>query len=98
LFFETISRKLQNQRRSGRADDLACGLNPEIPESNLATTPASQHIQGLLLGRAWREHANGNRFQAIVSGARAIAAVPFSSSSWKSFFALIIKPRPLVKH
>ena len=98
LFFEKISRTLQTQRRNGRPDDLDCDLIPEIPESILATTPASRHIQGLLLGRAWREHANGRRFRAIISGTRALAAAPLSSGTWKSVFALIIKSIPPAKH
>ena len=98
LFFQNLSRTLQNQRRSGGSDDLETELTLALPPPSLVPTSAGRHIQGLLLGRAWREHASGMRYQAIISGARAVAAAPASIEAWKSFFALIIKSTPGAKN
>ncbi len=92
-FFARTALELQSQRRQSGADDLQRGNPPPIPnvEGSQVNT-AKAHVQGLLLGRAWREHGLGQRMRALRSGARALAAGPMQLHAWRSVAALVLKP------
>ena len=91
-FFEQIARDFQKQRRKSGLDDLQKG-NPPIPprRDTFPADSASVHIQGMLLGRAWREHAKGKKLHALRTGIRALIARPANSHAWKSILALLMK-------
>jgi glycosyltransferase involved in cell wall biosynthesis len=90
-FFETTARAFQNERRLGGSDALARGTPPEPPGDGTRRDPARAHIQGMLLGRAWREHGRGRKGQALRTGLRAALASPGRMEAWKSLLALGIK-------
>ena len=93
LFFETTAADFQHQRRLTGADNLDRGLAGTPRHSKEPTHFSSkQHIQGVLFGRAWNEHKNGNWLDALVVGVRALKANPASLEAWKSMAALALKP------
>ena len=91
-FFERISYDMQKQRRAFGQDDLQKGCPPAKPASvSSAVGDVNEEIQGMLLGKAWREHRTGNKARALKTGLRALTANPLNFSTWKSVFALILK-------
>ncbi len=91
-FFERTAFDFQVQRRTAGLDDLQWGRPPLKPNSaNSAPLSANAHVQSVLLGRAWREHATGKRAKALVTGLRALARNPFGVAVWKSMVALAWK-------
>ena len=91
-FFERISYDLQKQRRAFGQDDLQKGCPPAKPASiSSAVGDVNGEIQGMLLGKAWREHRTGKKARALKTGLRALAVNPLNFSAWKSVFALILK-------
>jgi glycosyltransferase involved in cell wall biosynthesis len=93
-FFEQTARTFAAQRRSGQPDDLQQGRPPPVP----AVSPggrfnSGQHLQGMLLSEAWREHAAGRRLRALRTGLRACLSWPRSLGAWKSLVALAYKRR-----
>jgi glycosyltransferase involved in cell wall biosynthesis len=91
MSFEAMAKSLNQQRRTGRKDDLSLGLLPELPKTSRHRSMANTKIQNLLLGRAWIEHSNGQFIKSIRTGIRSIAEYPLSISVWRSVAALIIK-------
>jgi glycosyltransferase involved in cell wall biosynthesis len=93
-FFERTARAFAAQRRSGRPDDLERGCPPPVPAGSPGGRVSSgQHLQGMLLARAWAEHASGRRLRALRTGLRACLAWPWSLGAWKSLAALAYKRR-----
>lgn len=92
-FFERTAHYFQEQRRTSGLDDLQRGRPPSKPEAGLSSAnSASAHIQGMLLGRAWREHDAGLKANAVATGLRALAENPSNFRVWKSLLALALKP------
>ncbi len=92
-FYEQKARELQNQRRIFGLDDLQRGRVLSKPRfDRSAPDSAADHIQGQLLGRAWREHRAGKKAQALKTGFRALALHPANIVLWKNLLALILKP------
>ena len=93
-FFEQTARDFQRQRQTNGVDDLQKGCPPVKPvlDSRAAKLSASAHIQGLLLGRAWRENAQGRKLDALRTGLRALTAGPGNFQVWRSVLALLMKP------
>jgi glycosyltransferase involved in cell wall biosynthesis len=91
IYFENVARSLQMQRRLGHQDRLARGLDLTPQEFSSKPAAANEHIQGLLLGRAWQEHSKGSKAKAIALGFKAIIAQPLSGLAWKSVASLILK-------
>ena len=91
LFFENTARVFAAQRREATLDDLQRGCPPAVPSGRGESATASVHQAGMLMGQAWREHARGDRWQAVRTGWRACRARPTSLQSWKSLAALIVK-------
>jgi hypothetical protein len=52
---------------------------------------ASEQIQNLLLGQAWKQHAAGMKGKAISTGWRACVTKPSRLNAWKSLLALVLK-------
>lgn len=91
-FFDRVAREFQIQRQTTGLDDLQQG-RPPIPAS-AACQPlsAAQHIQKLLLWRAWYEHQAGQRWQALTTGVRSVLTLPSNLATWRSVLALAVKP------
>lgn len=92
IFFEETARAFCRQRRESGRDDLQRGAPPAPPRPS-ASRPgtARAHIQGMLLGEAWRQHALGHRHRAALLGYRALLARPLCLGAWKSCMALLLK-------
>ena len=92
LFFESIAVRFYEQRRDHGLDDLQRGQRPMPPEAFTARPfRISDQIQGVLLGRAWREFQAGRVRPALWSAFRAILARPSNYVSWRSFCAMLYK-------
>jgi len=92
-FFERTAHDFQIQRRRSGLDDLQRGHPPSKPEAGLTpANSASTDIQGMLLGRAWREHRAGQKARALGTGLRALTANPSHLKVWRSVVALAVKP------
>lgn len=92
IFYEETARAFCQQRRLSGQDDLQKGTPPAPPPGK--EEPAGEleeHIQGMLLGEAWRQHALGHRRQAAQLGYRALLARPLCLGAWKSCAALLLK-------
>jgi hypothetical protein len=91
-FFYRTAQEFAAQRRAGRPDDLERGCPPPVPAGAPGGRVSSgKHMQGLLLARAWAEHAGGRRLRALQTGLRACLAWPWSLGAWKSLAALAYK-------
>jgi glycosyltransferase involved in cell wall biosynthesis len=93
-FFEEVARGLQAQRyANGGLDDVDLGRAPEPPArpEPVAVGSANQ-VNGMLIGRAWRELAAGRRVRAVFTGTRACVARPLELTNWKNLALLALKP------
>jgi hypothetical protein len=93
-FFRTMAQKFQEQRRTSGSDDLERGNPPElevITREQSAPHHPRDHIQNLLLGRSWKEHAAGRKARAITTGLRACITKPMNLGAWRSLLALAFK-------
>lgn len=90
-FFRTTAVACQLQRLKGDLDIVASGdaTSDMLPEVADHPDSAAQHLQGLLLGKAWAEYANGSRITAIGYNLKAIRYRPLDLQSWKSMAALL---------
>jgi GT2 family glycosyltransferase len=92
-FYHQTAFDFQKQRQVSGLDDLQRGCPPSKPEAGLTpANSASMDIQGMLLGRAWREHRAGQKAQALGTGLRALTANPSDLKVWRSVVALALKP------
>jgi hypothetical protein len=94
-FFQRAARDLQIQRQERGEDDLQMDfprLKPTGGHSRAQS--ANEHVQGILVGRAWREHRAGEKATAIRTGFRALRAAPFKPQAWKNMIFLILKSPP----
>jgi hypothetical protein len=91
-FFDDIAREFQQQRQTIGADAIQRGCSP-IPPHACVKPPlsAAQHIQAFLLGEAWREYRDGQKFQALATGVRSALALPSNLSVWRSVLSLVVK-------
>ncbi len=85
VFYEEATRTFQKQRLATGTDDLATG-QPPVPPGREGDAPnkAALHVQGMLLGEAWRRLAKGERRGAVEMAWRAVVANPASVGTWKS--------------
>lgn len=93
-FYDRTARQLQQQRRQGLLDDLQQDNPPALPEINGELSQAQgsrQHIQGMLLGAAWDQHAAGRRGKALRTALRACLTLPSNLQAWKSLGVLAIR-------
>jgi glycosyltransferase involved in cell wall biosynthesis len=90
-FFEQYARELRAQRAQSAQDDLQRGVPRAAPASDSTRDGHRRHIQGMLLGEAWRMHDQGAKLDALRLGLRAIAQAPTSAGVWSSVAALAFK-------
>jgi glycosyltransferase involved in cell wall biosynthesis len=91
-FFENLAYELQSERMVVGKDSLERGAPPpKPPRGSSDAHSANEHVQGLLLGRAWREHRMGNKGRAVRTGTRAVITCPSQFNAWKSLAALLWK-------
>jgi glycosyltransferase involved in cell wall biosynthesis len=90
-FFEEYARELRAQRAAGGPDDLQRGVPRDAPAPDATRDGHHRHIQGMLIGEAWRMHGRGAKLDALRLGLRAIAQSPTSAETWRSVAALALK-------
>jgi glycosyltransferase involved in cell wall biosynthesis len=94
LFYERTARQFAAQRRERGQDDLQRGSPPTPPGGNgksAAPMSAGGHVQRMLVGQSWREHAQGRKLKAVLTGLRACMAKPGTLSAWRNVAALAVK-------
>jgi glycosyltransferase involved in cell wall biosynthesis len=94
LFYERTARQFAVQRREAGEDDLQRGSPPTPPGADgktIAPMSAADHVQGMLVGQSWREHARGRKLRALLIGLRACLAKPRTLSAWRNVAALALK-------
>lgn len=94
LFYERTAKQFAVQRRESGQDDLQRGVPPTPPGANgqcALPMSAGGHVQRMLVGQSWREHGQGRKFKALLTGIRACAANPASLSGWRNVVALAVK-------
>ena len=91
-FFEATARKFQLQRQQRGSDDLHNG-HPPLPPDAAGDVPsvASQQIQGMLIGQAWRHFQAGHHRQAISTAWRAVRNRPSSLAAWRALSVLLLR-------
>ncbi len=97
-FYWKCAQRFARDRRDNGNDSLHRGDPPSPPVHDGRRLQASSHSQGLLLGHAWRENADGRRWAGLVAGCRAVAAAPGNFNAWRSVAALALRsiwPRPV---
>lgn len=94
-FYEACARWLQRQRVGGELDELQLNCPSKLltdpVEATLPRQSAAHHVQGLLLMKAWRQHAEGRRIHSILTGVQAGLTQPKHLQAWKSIAALMVK-------
>lgn len=91
-FLERMARQFQLQRQSGRQDDLDLGNPPPVPKGIPAVAEdVDKHLQDVLIGRAWKEHARGKKMDALRIGLSACLKRPIRLETWRSLCALVVK-------
>src|SRR5262249_17034110 len=92
-FYEETAKRFLQQRRAGQVDDLQKGTPPAVAIDGKSLPPqtASNQIQNLLLGQAWKQHGAGMKKQALATGWRACLTNPARLGAWKSLAALLLK-------
>jgi glycosyltransferase involved in cell wall biosynthesis len=97
-FFEQTARDFQRQRFLVGSDALQRGCPPPLPQTiEKKAMKGDEHIQDLLLCRAWQEHAAGYKFLAIGTAMRSIAKQPRTRKIWSNLLVLALKPSPKQK-
>jgi glycosyltransferase involved in cell wall biosynthesis len=92
-FYEQTARDYARQRNNTGQDDLERGCPPTPPDAtDHHARSANAQIQSLLLGQAWRQRKQGDRFKAIGTALRACAVQPINFRVWKSLLVLCVKP------
>lgn len=92
-FFSLMAIEFQQQRLFQGSDDLQRGCPPAIPQSTeRKAMKTGEHIQKLLIHRAWQEHQAGHKWQAVTTAIRSVMSRPRTLMAWSSLFALCIKP------
>lgn len=92
-FFEQIAAEFQRQRLLQGSDDLQRGCPPPLPESaEDRPMQAGEHIQELLIYRAWQEHQAGYKLQAMATAVRSVMSQPRAIAAWSNLLALSVKP------
>lgn len=90
-YYEDLARRCRRERAQGEEDCVARGELPPLPKGTGPAKASTTHLQGHLLGQAWRLHGQGRRQDALQFGVRAIRAEPRSTETWKSVIALLLK-------
>ena len=92
-FLTDVARQFALQRAAGEPDDLERGRPPVVPSGGKAQR-VDQHVQGMLVGRAWRQWRAGERKAALGSAWEAVRARPLASEGWRALLGVALKPAP----
>lgn len=92
-FFARKARDFRLQRAASGIDDLQRGSPPPPPtvEREEGGCVATTHIRDMLVGRAWLEHAAGDKAGALTTGLRALCTDPYRLAAWKNLAVLAVK-------
>jgi hypothetical protein len=91
-FEDRAAQRFAQQRRQFGADDLMKGTPPRRPPDEAAPTgAASEQVQAVMLGRAWREKVDHGKLAAITIGLRACLVRPSNVQTWRSWLALTLR-------
>ena len=97
-FFEQTARDFQRQRLLQGSDALERGCPPLPPQSiEKKAMQGDEHVQDLLLCRAWQEHTAGYKFLALGTALRSLAKQPKTKKVWINLLVLALKPAPKPK-
>jgi glycosyltransferase involved in cell wall biosynthesis len=92
-FFSLIAVEFQQQRILQGSDDLQRGCPPALPQNlEKKAMKSGEHIQKLLIHRAWQEHQAGEKRQALTTALRSVRSQPRTMMAWSNLLALCIKP------
>lgn len=92
VFFEQTCHVFQQQRLIRGSDDLSDGNPPTPPSKNGHAAPgAVSHIQGMLVGEAWRTFVAGRTTDALVLAWRATAENPIGISAWRALLLIALR-------
>jgi len=92
-FFSSMAIEFQRQRLLQGSDALQRGCPPVLPQSTeKGAMKTGEHIQKLLIHRAWQEHQAGYKRQALTTAIRSVMSKPKTMMAWSNLFALCIKP------
>lgn len=91
-FFESTAREFQRQRNNQGGDDLQRGYPPTSPQGSTKTMKFAEHVQGLLIGSAWREHGSGKKLRALIIGMHSVIVQPSNMGAWRGLLTLAVKP------
>ncbi len=92
IFFEQTCHLFQQQRLARGTDDLSEGNPPEPPaKAGHAAPGAVTHIQGMLVGEAWRTFAAGRTMAALSLAWRAVAQQPGTMAAWKALSLIAVR-------
>lgn len=90
-FLTATARAFARQRRDTGQDDLQRGCPPTPPADGSEAHDVGQHMQDVLIGRAWREHREGRRSAAVRTAARAAWTQPTRLHGWRQLGVLMCK-------
>ena len=92
IFFEQTCRRFQQQRLSRGSDDLFDGNPPAAPIQASSAPPGSaSHIQGMLVGEAWRTFAAGQTTSALGLAWRAVVKKPVAIAAWRALLLIALR-------
>lgn len=92
VFFEQTCHVFQQQRLSRGSDDLSDGNPPTPPSKNGHVAPgAVSHIQGMLVGEAWRTFVAGRTTDALGLAWRATAKNPSAITAWRALLLIALR-------
>jgi glycosyltransferase involved in cell wall biosynthesis len=92
-FLDRMTREFQVERLAGRGDPLERGRAPAPPDVSTGANDASRHVQQLLVGRAWRERAQGQVVRSLLTSLRACSVRPWSPKGWRTLVAVALRGR-----
>jgi len=92
-WLEAQARTFQLQRQSRGWDDLDRDQAAELPiETDARATDTRSEMRDLLLGSAWKLHAQGQKGRAIRQGLSALRCDVLGVRTWRSVASLLLKP------
>lgn len=87
-FFERTARMFSDQRRASGIDDLMRGTPPDPPAARGNSSTAARHVQGMLVGEAWRSWHAGKHKAAWQTMQRAIWVEAWRWAPWRSLLVM----------
>ena len=92
IFFEETAREFQQQRILSGLDDLQRGTPPVAPAAAHSSASSSgAQIQGMLIGKAWRDLHMGHRGLAVKGAWRALLTQPRNAGAWANLGKILVR-------